>query len=157
MKKILFFLILAASTFAANEIKAQSGRAYVFPLTRGDTLIAATAGAAADTVFKTITITSYYPKVGIEASVRVLSGTLSGKAYLMQSYDNINWQLTDSASYVTPINVTGTTTTASKVASFDKIAPGPVYISVMATSAASTVSGVVTIKYTARPNSIAKP
>lgn len=157
MKKILFFLILAASTFAANEIKAQSGRAYVFPLTRGDTLIAATAGTGADSVFKQFPITSYYPSLGIEVSVRVLSGTLNGKAYLLQSMDNVNWQLTDSAAFVNPINMVGTLATATKVAKFDKIAPTSVYITAIATNNASTVSGVVTVKYTARPNSIAKP
>ncbi len=157
MKKILFLLILAASAMATTEIKAQSGKAFVFPVIRGDTLIAATAGTGADSVFKMFPITSYYPSVGVEVSVKVLSGTLNGKAYLMQSMDNVNWQLTDSAAFVNPINIVGTLATASKVAKFDKIAPTAVYITAFATNNASTVTGVVTVKYTARPNSIAKP
>ncbi len=156
MKKIHFLLILAASAIGFTELKAQNGKAFVFPVVRGDTLVTANAFVN-DSCFKVIPITAGYASVGIEAKVRVTSGTLLGKCYLLSSYDNVNWKMVDSVSYVSPVNYTGATATTTKLATFERTAPGPVYFTMIVASQQSTCTGIATVSYTARKYSTEKP
>lgn len=142
MKKLLFILFFASIGIATN---AQFGRAAKFPLVAGDTL------ASVDTVQKIITATAGYNAMGIQVNLNKLSGTLTGKAYLYTSMDQINYQLTDSASYTATTTSSYSTPTMTHTAIFTKATvPGVSYrLWVVSTATTSTP---VEVWYTLRKN-----
>jgi hypothetical protein len=142
MKKILFICLLAIIGTTAS---AQFGRAAMFPLVAKDTL------AINDTIQKIITATAGYNSIGIQANINKLSGTLTGKMYLYTSLDNVNYQLTDSASYTSTVTSSFNTPTYTHTAIITKQTVPGVFYRIWLTSSA-TVSAPVQVWYTLRKN-----
>lgn len=140
MKKV-FLLIIIAFGFLTSE--AQFGSAATFQTVAGDTL------ANVDTVSKVIKATAGYNAIGVQVNVKVLTGTLAGKAYLYKSYDGINYQVSDSASYVPIISSSYNIPTYTHTAIFEKVTVPSVNYRVWAVST-GTVSAPVQISYTLR-------
>lgn len=142
MKKFIVLFISIVLSFGA---KAQFGSAATFGLVAGDTL------ANVDTVQKIIKATAGYNAIGIQVNVNKLSGTLTGKVYLSQSFDGANYQITDSASYIPTITSSYSTPTYTNTAIIEKQTVPGVWYRVWATST-TTVSAPVQVWYTLRKN-----
>lgn len=145
MKK---FLILCAVMLGIGHFaQAQFGKAYTFPLVKGDT------ATTTDTVFKSFTTTAGYSVVGIQASIAKLTGTPAGKVLLYQSIDGVNYIETDSVSLAAPIISSATPGTSFLTGQIQKTVGTPmVYYIVAVTNTAGSSSGVATVSYTIRRN-----
>lgn len=153
MKRIVSIFILSLIVLAS---KAQTGRAYVFPLIAGDTLV------NADTAARVIPATAGYSAMSISVNVTKLTGSaITGKAYLYQSLDGANYALTDSASYVTNPQFTSNLSasivpTYTATANFQKTSTPSVYYLVAAVSS-GTVTEKVQFLYTTKQYFITRP
>jgi hypothetical protein len=153
MKKIVSILILSLIVFVSQ---AQTGRAYVFSLIPGDTLV------NADTSVRVIPATAGYSALAISVNVTKLTGSaITGKAYLYQSLDGANYALTDSALYVTNPQFSANLTanivpTYTATATFQKTTTPSVYYLVAATST-GTVTEKVQFLYTVKQYFITRP
>ena len=157
MKKIVFLLAFVALAFCSE---AQFARAYVYPTIAGDTL---NSTGGADSTGRIITMTAGYNAASFAVNVTKLTGSaVTGKAYLLQSLDGVNFIVTDSAVYnINPLmsakfKPNGITPSYNATAKFDKITTPSVYYMILAT-ATGTVSQKVQFLYTARPTFSSKP
>lgn len=117
----------------------------MLPLVAGDTL------NNTDTVTKVIKVTSGYSCGSIQVNLNKISGTVAGKAYLYQSLDGFNYQVSDSATYATLSTTVPAIATPSvtAIAVFQKTMLPSVYYAVVATSS-GTVSAQIRVLYTSR-------
>ena len=154
MKRLFSLLFLFALVFAS---KAQTGRAYVYPLIAGDTLV------NVDTAARIIPATAGYSAMAISVNVTKLTGSaITGKAYVYESLDGVNFgSPTDSATYVTNPQFTANLSaivvpTYTATATFKKVTTPYVYYLVAATST-GTVTEKVQFLYTAKQYYITRP
>ena len=139
MKKLFVFLIIL---FAAFSTKAQFGQAAAFAV---NTL------TNVDTVNNVITATAGYNALGIQVIANKTSGTFAAKAFVYQSMDGINYQVTDSvtAFTATPIWAGGPTPTYGYSATFNKQSvPGVHYL--VSVISSGTVVETYKVLYTLR-------
>ena len=142
MKKLLVLILLFSAAFTS---KAQFGRAALFPTIAQDTL------TNVDSVSKVIVATAGYNAMGVQVNVKKISGgNVTGKAYIYESLDGVNYIITDSASYVAVPAWSYTTATATHVAIFNKATVPGVYYNILAVSTDTTLSAAVKVQYTLR-------
>lgn len=146
MKKMILLLLIGfALSLTATTAHAQS--ATVMPTILGDSLV------NTDTVFKKISVTAGYSKLGIQADVKKGTGTLTGKMYIYASMNGSAFTLVDSASYASiPTFSTAlvSTTTFTNTAYKELTVPAGTKYLVACTSSATLASSPVVVSYTLR-------
>lgn len=153
MKRLFLLLVVMTGLFTAlptQQIKAQAGSAYTFPVIAGDSLV------NADTVFKKITVTASYDHLAIQVSLKKGTGTLDGKFYLYKSVNAGSYVLSDSASFsaVTTSSLSGAVSNGgyTYTAIIEKVTPGGTRYLVAATQAGTLTATPVLVSYTLRKN-----
>lgn len=112
MKNIIKMVFAGLLMLAFNSTDAQTSNAQIMPLKAGDTIVVS--GGAADSVFKSFTVTTGYLSMGVEVVLKAGAGTVNGKLYLYESVPGGNgsgygqFLLTDSSALAALPAITGT-------------------------------------------------